>query len=249
MSSKRGRDRTSEAIILRAKTSGEDDLWVDFLTPDQGRLHGIARHGRKSKKRFGTVLETGNLVTLRYRDAGQMVSLNEAVMIRPWRHIDTDWERLTTLFHLVELIRQLIPERNPEEKTYQLLRQTIEHLEAPTVSTTELILRFEYRLLQLCGYRPELKKCLECDVVEGQFHFVYAEGGIYCASCLPGGKSSDPWIRENYSYIFSRFIEYQLGHPLRTHRFLGTFGMWKSRADMKDVSQWLDQQRKPRFVR
>ncbi len=27
------------------------------------------------------------------------------------------------------------------------------------------------------------------------------------------------------------------------------FGMWKNRSDLKDVSRWLDEQRKPRFGR
>jgi antitoxin (DNA-binding transcriptional repressor) of toxin-antitoxin stability system len=49
------------------------------------------------------------------------------------------------------------------------------------------------------------------------------------------------------------------GHPIariiplsaadkRTFREVG-FGMWKSRSDLKDVNQWLDNQRKPRFGR
>ncbi len=49
------------------------------------------------------------------------------------------------------------------------------------------------------------------------------------------------------------------GHPLarlvpitrsekRSIRDIG-FGMWKGRSDMKDVDQWLDEQRKPRFSR
>ena len=27
------------------------------------------------------------------------------------------------------------------------------------------------------------------------------------------------------------------------------FGMWKDRSDLKDVSRWLDEQRRPRFAR
>ena len=49
------------------------------------------------------------------------------------------------------------------------------------------------------------------------------------------------------------------GHPIarivplsssekKAFRDIG-FGMWKDRTDMKDVSQWLDEQRKPRYSR
>ncbi len=49
------------------------------------------------------------------------------------------------------------------------------------------------------------------------------------------------------------------GHPIakiipltaadRSKFFEIGFGMWKDRPDLKDVSQWLNQQRKPRYSR
>ncbi len=48
---------SSEAIILQSKPTGESDLVVDFLSPDLGRLKGIAKGAKKSKKRFIHCLE------------------------------------------------------------------------------------------------------------------------------------------------------------------------------------------------
>ena len=45
----------------------------------------------------------------------------------------------------------------------------------------------------------------------------------------------------------ARLIPFTLAEK-RSFHDIG-FGMWKGRPDMKDVSQWLDQKRKPRFER
>ena len=45
------------AIVLTVKDFGEADRLVTFLTPARGRLTGLAKHAKKSRKRFANVLE------------------------------------------------------------------------------------------------------------------------------------------------------------------------------------------------
>ncbi|MBW2206889.1 MAG: recombination protein O N-terminal domain-containing protein, partial [Deltaproteobacteria bacterium] len=42
----------SPAIIMRIREFGEADLFVTFFTPDRGRLKGVAKGARRSRKRF-----------------------------------------------------------------------------------------------------------------------------------------------------------------------------------------------------
>ncbi len=226
MSTRRGYEIQSEAIVLKVKTIGENDLLVDFLTPDHGRLHGIARHGRKSQKRFGTVLEAMNRVRVRYRETGDLVALEEAGLVPPIHYLEKNLERLMAGFYAIDLIRELLPERNPDHKVYELLSETLGQLDAPgeAARLADLLMTFEYRFLDLCGYSPHLKRCLGCGVERhkgDKFFFVYREGGIYCAACLPGGTSFEPFSRATLPRVLSRFIEYQLGHAPKSRKFLG----------------------------
>ena len=226
MASRRGKEFQSEAIVLRVRTIGENDLWVDFLTPDHGRLHGIARHGRKSEKRFGTVLESLNVVRLRFLETGSLVGLEEAGLADRGHCLDKDLGRLTSALYLIDLVRELVPDRNPDPKIYTLLKDSLAALDlAEPRSVEDLVMKFEYHLLDNCGYTPHLKKCLSCGKERSRaekFVFVYSQGGIYCAACLPrtsiGG--SETLSREMLPKILSRFIEYQLGHSLRSRKFL-----------------------------
>lgn len=218
------RDFESEAIVLKSRTTGENDLWVDLLTPDRGRVHGIARHARKSHKRFGTVLECLNWVRFRAQEGTGMILLAEATLVRPWRRLDTSLSLLTAGFHVVELLRQMVPERNPDRRVFNLACACLEELDRPEMEDVlTAVARFEYRMLDLSGFGPNLKSCLGCGRTrnrEETFSFVYKEGGLYCAACLKPGLVFDPFTRRAVSEILSKFVEFQLGKSLKTRKFL-----------------------------
>ncbi len=56
----------SHAIIMRTWEFGETDLLVSFFTSDKGRLKGVAKGARKSRKRFANCLDLLSLVKLEY---------------------------------------------------------------------------------------------------------------------------------------------------------------------------------------
>ena len=47
----------TEAIVLRCLDYGESDRIVTFYTRDYGKLRGIAKGARRSRKRFANALE------------------------------------------------------------------------------------------------------------------------------------------------------------------------------------------------
>lgn len=219
---KSGFEIQAEAIVLRSRTSGEDDLLVEFLTPEGGRLTGIARHGRKSRKRFGTVLEALQIVRLRYQDRGGLVSLREAAMEIPLSRLTDDWGRLMPAFYLVDVIRKSIHERSPDRRLYALLKKSLKDLNEK-IPPGRVLLNFEDAFLDLSGYGPSLEKCLRCGKPwqeEQSFYFVFQEGGIFCRDCLPAGAAHERYSPKSFALILPRFIEYQIGRPLQSRKFL-----------------------------
>src|SRR5207237_10078531 len=49
--------KESEAIVLRTYPLREADLLVTLFTRVEGKVHGVARSAKKSKRRFGGALE------------------------------------------------------------------------------------------------------------------------------------------------------------------------------------------------
>ncbi len=55
-------ERLVPAIVLSVRNYGEADLLVTFLTPSRGLLTGMAKHAKKSRRRFAHCLEPLNRV-------------------------------------------------------------------------------------------------------------------------------------------------------------------------------------------
>ncbi len=222
----KGKEIQTEGIVLRVLTLREDDLFVDLMTPHQGRLWGVARHGRKSHKRFGTVLEPLNIVRLRFRDRGGFVDLEEAGMEFPLNHLDQNLITLLSSFYLIDLVREFAPERSADPNLYKLLRDSLLKMNQ-RLTPREVISAFEKRLLEVCGYGLNLGNCQSCErdlQQKENFYFVYREGGIFCQVCVPHGNHEI--FTENSIYrILPRFIEYQLGHSPKSRKLLTQAGL------------------------
>ena len=60
--------KESEAIVLRTYPLREADLLVTLFTRLEGKVRGVARSAKKSKKRFGGALEPLTYVRAYYDD-------------------------------------------------------------------------------------------------------------------------------------------------------------------------------------
>ena len=60
--------KESEAIVLRAYPFRESDLLVTLFTRMEGKVRGVARAAKKSRRRFGGALEPLTYVKVTYED-------------------------------------------------------------------------------------------------------------------------------------------------------------------------------------
>jgi DNA repair protein RecO (recombination protein O) len=70
---------SSQAILIRRIDHGDFDLILTFLTLDFGKLSCIAKHAKKSVKRFGGVLELFHVLDIVCsKGRGKLLILKEA---------------------------------------------------------------------------------------------------------------------------------------------------------------------------
>ena len=60
--------KESEAIVLRTYPFRESDLLVTLFTRAEGKVRGVARAAKKSRRRFGGALEPLTYVKVTYED-------------------------------------------------------------------------------------------------------------------------------------------------------------------------------------
>ncbi|MGH2652227.1 MAG: DNA repair protein RecO, partial [Actinomycetota bacterium] len=75
--------KRSEAFVLRAIPLGESDRIVSFLTREEGRIRGVARNARRSRRRFGGSLELLSRVRTTWfeRESAELVRVESCELL------------------------------------------------------------------------------------------------------------------------------------------------------------------------
>jgi DNA repair protein RecO (recombination protein O) len=181
-------ERQTPAIVLNVRDYGEADLLVTFLTPRQGRVTGMAKHARKSRRRFAHCLEPLSRVDffLSSRPGRDLEFIQKGELVRVFPSLRRDLKRLAAAAVLGELAGLLAspPEACPQ--IFATLEAALELLEAG-VPADSLLPSFLLRLLSLGGYGPRLQACLGCGEEPGPpIYFSISRGGLLCGACHPG---------------------------------------------------------------
>jgi len=186
----------TEAIVLRLLDYGESDRIVTFFTSGFGKIRGIAKGARRSRRRFANALEPFCRSTILFsrRSSEGLALIESSDVICHFPSIRADLERTLMASYLIDLTEQFAPEEKKNEPLFALLADFLALIEAGPV--TEAILRFfEIRLLKLSGYEPVLDRCQICKapLCEGSgYRFDPAAGGLACGSCTPRGPDALP---------------------------------------------------------
>src|SRR5918999_471829 len=176
------------AIVLRAWPFGESDKIVCFLTRENGKVTGIAKGAKRSRRRFVNSLEPFSLVNLRFQDRAHsnLAFILASDLSLGFKHLLASLEKIAFASYLVEITDGLIGEREESRFVFQHLKDGLVHLEEKPPSLMFLT-SFELKLLRLAGYQPLLDRCRRCSNGRDQFavrwHFSLRDGGLLCHSC------------------------------------------------------------------
>jgi DNA repair protein RecO (recombination protein O) len=177
------------AVVLRTWPFGESDKIVSFLTESHGKLTGIAKGAKRSRKRFVNSLEPFSLVNLCFQDRAHsnLAFIVASDLSLGFKHLSTSLEKISCASYLVEITEGLIGEREENRLVFRHLRDGLIHLEKQAMSLSFLTL-FELKLLALAGYQPFLDCCTRCgrerrDPSATRWYFSARDGGILCDPC------------------------------------------------------------------
>ncbi len=185
--------QSTPAIVMKRVAYGEADWIVTFYSRDHGRLSGIAKSGRASRRRFGGALELGSIVQMSYtrRPPREMVRLEEAQVSVPMNGALRSLERIGGLSRALALALAVLQENAANPEKFDVLRARLAGLCVRDPEPFESA-AFELRWLALCGYAPVLDRCAGCGVrtEEGTgWAFEFDRGGFVCRQCSGDGPS------------------------------------------------------------
>ncbi len=175
--------KESEAIVLRTYPLREADLLVTLFTRLEGKVRGVARSAKKSKRRFGGALEPLTYVRAFYedRERQELARLDSCEVLESPLAAEVSYPRAVALSHVAELLDELLPDREPNDAVFRLVISVLAGLRGSDLWMP--VTYFDLWMTRLMGYLPELSECNVCGrALNGSRAFFHAlADGLMCA--------------------------------------------------------------------
>jgi DNA repair protein RecO (recombination protein O) len=154
--------RESEAIVLRTYPLREADLLVTLFTRAEGKVHGVARSAKKSKRRFGGALEPMTYVRAFYdvKERRELSRLDACEVLDSPLSTEVTYGRAVALAHVAELLDELLPDHEANDDIFRLALSVLHVLRGPEIWMP--VTYFDLWLTRLVGFLPELTECTVC---------------------------------------------------------------------------------------
>lgn len=154
--------KQSEALILRTYPFHEADLLVTFFTRSEGKVRGVAKAAKRSRKRFGGALEPLTHVVAHWEDKEkqELARLDSCDIISSPLTAEVSYPRLVALSYIAEVIDQLLPDREPSDEIFRLTLAVVRQLKPDSIWMP--LTYFDLWIVRLIGLLPELNECVVC---------------------------------------------------------------------------------------
>jgi len=181
---------TTDAIVILSHHYGESDKIVTFFTKDFGKIKGIAKGARRSRKRFQNALSLFSHIRLIFfdREGMGLARAENCDILHAFPRIREDLKKILYGSYYLELVNEMAGEREANSEAFDLLFSFLSALEEMEPQEEELRM-FEIRMLSLFGYRPNMKRCGLCksaweDLKEiPSVFFSLEKGALFCGQC------------------------------------------------------------------
>ena len=186
---------TSDAVVLRTRKYRESSLIATMYTEAFGKVTMIAKGARGRKSKFGSALQPMNFVrTVFYKkETRDLHLLSQCDLVEQFGGLSDDLERMAPALTIVELVDLVAHSEEENRPLFALLVSVLRALNSATKNRLLALYYFEMRLLDLLGFKPELRQCVECGRKLDEKAFLtrgdlrLGSSGLVCQVCAERG--------------------------------------------------------------
>ena len=194
-----------QAICIREIDWSETSQVVALLTEDLGVIRGLAKGSKRlspgSIARYsgGIELLTRGQIVGSTKPSAELATLTEWDLQEPYAHLRRDLRGQRVAFYAADLVAAMLAEHDPHPAVFRELDRLL--LGLARCEDGAALLRFQWRLLEDCGYRPELQTDVRTggalDEVKGRRSYAFdPHAGGFTAEAAGAASSirqTGPW--------------------------------------------------------
>lgn len=184
----------TKAIVLNVMDFGESDKIITLYTRHYGKVKGIAKGAKRSKKRFVNKLEYFTLlnVTALPSRRSNLALIDQAELLNPYLSLRENYRRYIGAMLVCELVDQWTRENDSDEHLFRLLCWVLDTL-AASPSIADAIIFFQIKLLDIVGLGLQFDHCMQCHtpIQQHTCRFSLAHNGLLCANCKQPSSAAE----------------------------------------------------------
>jgi DNA repair protein RecO (recombination protein O) len=143
-------------VVLGRTDYGEADKILNFLTPDHGKVSGIAKGVRKSKSKLAGGIELFSISELSFIvGKSEIYTIISARLNKHYDNIVKDLNRTNIGYDFLRMINKAT-EDNAGPEYFELLSRSLEGLGDNQLDPDVTLLWFKAQLIKLAGHSPDL---------------------------------------------------------------------------------------------
>lgn len=182
----------TEAIVLRTYRLGEADKIASLLTRQMGRMRAVAKGAFSRRGRYGAALEPLSYIRVWVydREGRDLQRVGSAEIIESFFEMQKDYRLQLSSQYLAEVAERFLPDREVNERMFRLVLVVLRTFKR-FGEVNRALLFFDYWLLRLSGFLPDMSRCMACRRPFAE------EGGFYdpvgmalvCSNCRGDGPA------------------------------------------------------------
>jgi DNA repair protein RecO (recombination protein O) len=183
---------TTTGLILKRRDYLENDRLFIVYSKDFGKIELLAKGTKKISSKLNSYLEPFYLIKIMAARGKGFDKLANCNLVKSYQNLRNDQSLFGfyLLNYLSEVTDGLIIGQTLKNDKFQLLLELLDLLEEKINQASQLKLLglvnvYNFKNLNLLGYQPEIKRCLNCHkgILLTKNIFDFRQGGIICEDC------------------------------------------------------------------
>ena len=157
---------TVEGIVLKERSVGEQDKFIDILTKESGVLEISVKGAKKINGRSGSSTQLLAYSRFCIDKRGSYLYLNSAEPIHILYGLRSSLSKISLASYFADVLRSCIKPEAQNGDIMRLMLNCLHYLETGERDEKLLKAIFELRLMSEIGYMPDIVACRSCGVFE-----------------------------------------------------------------------------------
>lgn len=172
-----------QGVVLKSINLAENDKIVTIFTDKLGKIEVVAHGARRPKSKFMASIQPfcyGEYIVYKGKS---LYTLSQSSIIESFQGVLLSLDKVTYGSYILELLDIFTEKENKNVSALGLTLKTLYILSHGDVNLKLLRIVFDYKLISIAGYMPQIKHCSICKENLDFGYFSVKDGGLVCSKC------------------------------------------------------------------